>query len=138
MDAAGRLASWALLLLPGGLTIYLSFNGGGFFPNTQAFAALVLAAALGLRIAFAEEPFAGFSKPLGVAVGGPGPVCVVDPGVGGMVRFDGPRAARVQPRAALPARAGAVRLAAAHGEQFPVDGARVWRSGSSWCACAGW
>ena len=70
MDAAGRLASWALLLLPGGLTIYLSFNGGGFFPNTQAFAALVLAAALGLRIAFAEEPFAGFSKPLGVAVGG--------------------------------------------------------------------
>jgi O-antigen ligase len=70
MDAAGRLASWALLLLPGGLTIYLSFNGGGFYPNTQAFAALVLAAALVLRIAFAEEPFAGFSKPLGVAVAG--------------------------------------------------------------------
>ena len=70
MDAAGRLASWALLLLPGGLTIYLSFNGGGFFPNTQAFAALVLAAALGLRIAFAEAPFAGFSKPLAVAAGG--------------------------------------------------------------------
>ncbi|MGH6912986.1 MAG: hypothetical protein ACREH3_04685, partial [Geminicoccales bacterium] len=72
MDVAGRLASWALLLLPGGLTIYLSFNGGGFFPNTQAFAALVLAAALALRIAFAEAPFAGFSKSLAVAAGGLG------------------------------------------------------------------
>ncbi|MGH2979742.1 MAG: O-antigen ligase family protein [Solirubrobacterales bacterium] len=72
MNPAGRLASWALLLLPGGLTIYLSFNGGGFFPNTQAFAALVLAAALALRIAFAEAPFAGFSKSLAVAAGGLG------------------------------------------------------------------
>jgi O-antigen ligase len=70
MDVAGRLARWALLLLPGGLTIYLSFNGGGFFPNTVALAALLLAGALALRIAFAEEPFAGFSTPLAVAAGG--------------------------------------------------------------------
>ena len=69
MTAAGRLAHWALLLLPGALTIYLSFNGGGFFPNTQAFVALVLAIALMLRVALAEEPFAGFSRPLALAAG---------------------------------------------------------------------
>ena len=69
MDVAGRLAHRGLLLLPGGLTIYLSFNGGGFFPNTVAFAALVLAIVLGLRIAFADEPFAGFSVSLALAAG---------------------------------------------------------------------
>jgi hypothetical protein len=70
VDAARRLATWALLFLPGALTIYLAFNAGGFFPNTQAFAALLLAAALALRIAFADEPFAGFSRPLAVAGAG--------------------------------------------------------------------
>ena len=72
MHVSSRLANWALLFLPGGLTIYLSFNSGGFFPDAQAFAALVLAVVLGLRIALAEAPFAGFGKPLAVAAAGLG------------------------------------------------------------------
>jgi len=70
MNMASRLAAGALLLLPGALTVYLSFNAGGFFPNTQAFVAIVLAAVLIARIALAEAPFAGFSRPLAIAAGG--------------------------------------------------------------------
>jgi O-antigen ligase len=69
MNMASRLAAGALLLLPGALTVYLSFNAGGFFPDTYAFVAIALAAVLIARIALAEAPFAGFSRPLAVAVG---------------------------------------------------------------------
>ena len=69
MKTASRLATGALVLLPGALTIYLSFNAGGFFPNTQAFVALALAAVLIARIALADAPFAGFSRPLAVVAG---------------------------------------------------------------------
>ena len=64
-----RWASAALLLLPGALTVYLSFNAGGFFPNTPAFVALLLAAVLALRVLFSENPFRGFTPLLGVAAG---------------------------------------------------------------------
>ena len=64
-----RWASAALLLLPGALTVYLSFNAGGFFPNTPAFVALLLAAILALRVLFSENPFRGFTPLLGVAAG---------------------------------------------------------------------
>jgi O-Antigen ligase len=67
MSVGSRAANGALVLLPGALTVYLSFNGGGFFPNTDAFVAVVLAGALIARISLAEAPFAGFSKRLAVA-----------------------------------------------------------------------
>ena len=65
----GRIATVALLLLPGAATVYLSFNAGGFFPNTVAFVACAAAAVLILRIGFAEAPFEGLSRPVMVAGG---------------------------------------------------------------------
>src|SRR6266498_4085007 len=69
MNAGSRLANGALVLLPGALTVYLSFNAGGFFPNTDAFVAILLAAALIIRVSLARAPFAGFSRPLAIAAG---------------------------------------------------------------------
>jgi O-antigen ligase len=69
MNAGSRLANGALVLLPGALTVYLSFNAGGFFPNTDAFVAILLAAVLIVRVTLASAPFAGFSRPLAVAAG---------------------------------------------------------------------
>jgi O-antigen ligase len=69
MSMASRLGAGALMLLPGALTVYLSFNAGGFYPNTQAFVAILLAAVLIVRICLAESPFAGFSRPLAIAAG---------------------------------------------------------------------
>ena len=70
MNAANRLGTAALLLLPGAFTVYLAFNAGGFYPNTQAFMALILAGAFALRIAFAEAPFEGYGRPVALAAGG--------------------------------------------------------------------
>ena len=64
-----RLATTALLLLPGALTVYLSFNAGGFFPNTVAFVALLVAGVLILRIGASEAPFAGLGRGVLVAAG---------------------------------------------------------------------
>ncbi len=69
MEGHSRPAFAALLLLPGALTVYLSFNAGGFFANTHAFAALVLVAAMILRVAFARAPFAGYGWSLAFAGG---------------------------------------------------------------------
>jgi O-antigen ligase len=69
MNLGSRLSTGTLVLLPGALTVYLSFNAGGFFPNTAAFAALLLAGTLIARICLAEAPFGGFSKPLAIAAG---------------------------------------------------------------------
>jgi O-antigen ligase len=68
-EAAGRLAHSALLALPGALTVYLSFNAGGFFPQTPAFVALILALILAARLALAGRPLQGFSRPLAIAAG---------------------------------------------------------------------
>ncbi len=57
-----RPATIALLLLPGALTVYLSFNAGGFFPKTVAFIAMIVTAAVALRVAGARKPFLGLSK----------------------------------------------------------------------------
>jgi O-antigen ligase len=67
MKAAGRLATGALLLLPGAFTVYMSFNAGGFFPQTPAFVAIVLALALAARLALADAPLVGFNRPLAIA-----------------------------------------------------------------------
>ena len=53
---------WALALAPGALVVYFSFNGGGYFPGSQAFVAMLLALALGLRMALAAEPLAGYGS----------------------------------------------------------------------------
>ena len=65
----GRLATAALLLLPGALTVYLSFNAGGFFPQTPAFAAILLALALAARVAFAQVPLEGLNRQLAIGCG---------------------------------------------------------------------
>ncbi|HYI80373.1 MAG TPA: O-antigen ligase family protein [Thermoleophilaceae bacterium] len=50
----------------GGLTVFLGFSGGGFFPAATAFAALVLCGALVLRITLARNPFAGLNAAVGL------------------------------------------------------------------------
>jgi O-antigen ligase len=69
LRAASRLANGALLLLPGALTVYFSFNAGGFFPQTPAFVALILALVLAARLALADQPLEGLSRPLAIAAG---------------------------------------------------------------------
>ncbi|MDQ4049264.1 MAG: O-antigen ligase family protein [Actinomycetota bacterium] len=64
---AQRIGIGAILMLPGALTVYLSFNGGGFFPATTAVAVLVTIVALLLRVTLAEQPFEGVGPPLAVA-----------------------------------------------------------------------
>ncbi len=64
---ASRAANAAVLALPGALTVYFAFNAGGFFPETPAVVAIVLILVLVIRVTTAEDPFAGFSWPLGVA-----------------------------------------------------------------------
>jgi hypothetical protein len=72
-EAAGVAAVAAL---PGLLTIYFAFNAGGFFPETPAFIAVVLVLILVVRVTTARDPFAGFSRPLAMAAGGLGLLCV--------------------------------------------------------------
>ena len=72
---ASQAANAGLLALPGALTVYFSFNHGGFFPETPAFVAIVLILVLVVRITTAEDPFAGFSWPLAVAAGALGLYC---------------------------------------------------------------
>jgi hypothetical protein len=67
MTARASPWNWLLLLLPGALILYLSFNSGGYFAGSTSFAALLLALALLVRIIAAEDPFAGFG--LTVAIG---------------------------------------------------------------------
>jgi len=55
--------------LPGALTVYLSFNAGGYFPGTTALVALVLAVGLALRAVLVPRPFAGAGWPLAIAGG---------------------------------------------------------------------
>lgn len=62
-----RVSTVGLLPLPGALVVYFSFSAGGFFPDAPAFAALVLLAALVLRVTLAEDPVGGFSRPLAIA-----------------------------------------------------------------------
>jgi hypothetical protein len=67
--ALDRLGSWGLILLPGVLLVFLSFNAGGFFPGTPALVAVGLLLLLVSRIILVPQPFAGFSPVLAVAAG---------------------------------------------------------------------
>src|SRR5918992_1500077 len=56
-----------ILSLPGLLTLYLSFNGGGFFAGEPARVAVLLAVLLVLRVTLGERPQEGLSRSLFVA-----------------------------------------------------------------------
>src|SRR4051794_8851458 len=64
--AAGTLA---LVLLPGALTVFLSFHGGGFFAGTTGLVATALGVALIVRTTSAGRPFDGLGPAATVAVG---------------------------------------------------------------------
>lgn len=60
MAGSRRAALISLLLLPAGLTAFLAFNSGGFYPGTSAYAAVILCIVLLLRVTLAENPFEGW------------------------------------------------------------------------------
>lgn len=68
-QSAGRVLDAVLLAVPGLLTVYFSFNAGGYFPGEPALVAILLLVLLLLRTTLADAPFAGFSRPLAVAAG---------------------------------------------------------------------
>jgi O-antigen ligase len=63
-----HLGAGLLAALPGALTLYLSFNSGGFYPGASGVAVAVLALVLAGRMVVVRDPFGGFSRPLLVAV----------------------------------------------------------------------
>jgi hypothetical protein len=58
----GTAAEWALVPVPGLLVLYLSFNGGGYFPGNKGLVAFLLALAIAARIGCARAPFGGFTR----------------------------------------------------------------------------
>ncbi len=67
-----RVATVALMLLPGALVAYAGFSAGGFFPGTQATVAIVVTWILLVRILLAHEPFAGIGRTTAIALAGLG------------------------------------------------------------------
>jgi hypothetical protein len=65
----GAVFDGALLALPGALIVYFSFDSGGYFPASPAFAAILLIVVLVLRVTLVDDPFIAFSRPLAVAAG---------------------------------------------------------------------
>jgi O-antigen ligase len=62
-------ATAALILLPGALTVFLSFHGGGFFAGTTGLVATALGVVLILRTTSAGRPFDGLGPAATVAAG---------------------------------------------------------------------
>jgi O-antigen ligase len=56
-----ELATSALMLVPGAMVVFLGFNAGGYFPNTVAVSAIVLAQVLLVRLVRSREPLAGIA-----------------------------------------------------------------------------
>ena len=67
--SVGSVFDGALLALPGALVVYFSFDSGGYFPASPAFAAILLIVVLVLRVTLLDDPFIAFSRPLAIAVG---------------------------------------------------------------------
>jgi O-antigen ligase len=59
-----RAAAAALAFLPAALIVFFGFNGGGYFPGSVGFAALLVSQMIVVRVLVADDPFAGFSRPL--------------------------------------------------------------------------
>jgi hypothetical protein len=68
--AVRGLGAALVVSLPAVLTLYLSFNSGGYFPGATAVAVTVLAGAVVIRMALARDPLAGLSRPLVAVVCG--------------------------------------------------------------------
>jgi predicted lipid-binding transport protein (Tim44 family) len=64
-----RAAAAFLALLPGGLVVYFSFEGGGYFAGSVGFIALLVTQLVIVRVLFAEHPFAGFTRRHAIVVG---------------------------------------------------------------------
>jgi hypothetical protein len=58
-----------IALLPGALTIYLGFDGGGYFPPATGVVCGGLALALVLRLTLADRPLEGFGLAAGLVAG---------------------------------------------------------------------
>lgn len=69
MAVLRTLSGPGLLLLPGLLTVYLSFRAGGFFVGTPAVVAVALAVVLALRATLADDPLRGLGPAAAVAAG---------------------------------------------------------------------
>src|SRR4051812_22783163 len=65
-----RVAAAAIALLPGALILFFGFNGGGYFPGSVGFAALLVSQMIVVRVLVADDPFAGFSRPLAIVAAG--------------------------------------------------------------------
>jgi O-antigen ligase len=63
-----RLPQTFLLILPAALTVYLAFNGGGYFADGTAVATLALALALTLRVTLEARPLGRPTAPAVVAI----------------------------------------------------------------------
>lgn len=63
-----NVGALALAALPGALTVFMSFNAGGFYPGAQGVVVAVLAGIVALRMAFVRDPFAGFGWPLRIGI----------------------------------------------------------------------
>jgi O-Antigen ligase len=61
-----QIAAALLSLLPGAMVVYFSFSAGGFFPSSVGFATLLVLQMIVLRVLVAENPFAGYTRRLGV------------------------------------------------------------------------
>jgi O-antigen ligase len=59
----------ATTLAPGACVVFLSFNGGGFFPGAMALVAAVLAVLLALHVTLHPDPFGGLNGFVAVAAG---------------------------------------------------------------------
>ena len=66
---ADRAAGWSIALLPGALTAYYAFNGGGHGADIRGVALLLLTVPLAGRIALVRRPFDSISPPLMIAGG---------------------------------------------------------------------
>src|SRR3954454_23879857 len=64
-----RVAAAALTLVPAVLILFMGFNGGGYFAGSVGFAALVVSQMVAVRVLVADDPFAGYSRPLAFVTG---------------------------------------------------------------------
>jgi hypothetical protein len=69
MLAPRRIGTASLILLPGALTAYTSFQAGGFFAGTPAVLCVVVGVMLVMRFVLAEQPFAGLGRAVAVGAG---------------------------------------------------------------------
>ena len=121
-NAPAVAALIAVALLPALLTVYFSFQSGGYFPGAPALVAAQLALLVALRIAIGRRPLEGVSAGAARRHRRAQLLRGVGARVNGMVGFAGAGGSRVRPRARVPARARAVREPPVLGAPGALDG----------------